>query len=220
MRVLRVNKTVWSLDCRMMATPRSTPRLVGSSVPGGLGCWSRAAKGQKGGRWWEGATRVRASEAGRAFKNGDAARRGRGRVGAAGPAPGFSSRPQAAPAAARPARRGPAPDLERKPGRGAREWPVRQEELSRLPAAVRGPRPGPGPRAQEATHTLREAHRLRAPGQEQQHARRGHNVALSLRPARRPLAAQRRRPSVCAVGGKPGFPSVPGSPGLTRGDEP
>lgn len=197
MRVLRVIKTVWSLDCRMTATPRSTPRLVGSSVPGGLGCWSRAAKGQKGGRWWEGAARVRASEAGRAFRNGDTARRGRGRTGGGlarprvcRPGPRCHRRP---PAPLRPP--GPAPDLERKPGRGAGERPVREEELSPRPAAVRGPRPGPGPRAQEATHTLREAHRLRAPGQEQQHARRGHNVAVSLRPARRPLAAQRRRPS-------------------------
>lgn len=61
--VLRVNKTVWSLDCRMTATPRSTPRpFGGSSTPGALGCWSRAAKGQKGGRWREGATGVNIAE--------------------------------------------------------------------------------------------------------------------------------------------------------------
>lgn len=74
-RVLRVNKTDWSLDCRRTATPRSTPRLLGSSAPGVLSCWSRAAKGQKGGRWREGAVRVKASELGQ--KSGDSARWGR-----------------------------------------------------------------------------------------------------------------------------------------------
>lgn len=64
-RVLRVNKTVRSLDCRTTTTPRSTLRFAGSSAPGGVGCWSRAAKGQKAGRWPEGATWVQVSAAGR-----------------------------------------------------------------------------------------------------------------------------------------------------------
>ena len=95
----------------------------------------------------------------------------------------------------------PSPDLERKPGGGAWERPVREDELSPLEAAVRGPRPEPRPGAQEATHALREAHRLRAP--RQKHPRRRHNAALgSLRPAPRPLVAQRASPRSLPPGGK------------------
>lgn len=205
-RVLRVNKTDWSLDCRRTATPRSTPRLLGSSAPGVLSCWSRAAKGQKGGRWREGAVRVKASELGQ--KSGDSARWGRrlsrgdtctpGLSRQLPPDPGlllrfFTPAPLPPLLGSPPPPGPPSPDLERKPGRGAWEWPVREDESSSLQAAVRGPRPEPWPGAQEATHTLGEARRLRAPGQEQQHPRGGHNAALGLepRPTWRPLLVQR-----------------------------
>lgn len=121
-----------------------------------------------------------------------------------------------------PPRAPPSPDLERKPGGGAWERPVREDEFSPLEAAVRGPRPEPRPGAQEATHALREAHRLRPSGQEK-HPRRRHNAALgSLRPTPRPLVAQRASPRSLPPGGKearlPGLP--PGNLGKTLGDEP
>ena len=159
--VRRVNKTVWSLDCRMTATPRSTPRpFGGSSTPGALGCWSRAAKGQKGGRWQEGATGVNIAEE---TKNWRSPRQVTG-PGLSPPAPTLS---RSLPSVLHPPHRVPSSlHLERKPGRRAWERLVREDQLSPLQAAVRGPRPEPRPGAQEAAHTLREAHRLRTPGEE------------------------------------------------------
>lgn len=121
--------------------------------------------------------------------SGSTARRGRRRssLGDRYPPPGLSR--QLPPTSCRGA---PLPDLQRKPGGSAREWPVRKDESSSLQAAVRAPRPKPWPGAQKATHTVREAGRLGAPGQEQQHSRGGHCAAPP--PAWRPLLAERRRP--------------------------
>lgn len=170
-RVLRVNKTVWSLDCRTTATPRSTRRPVGSSAPGGAGCCSSAAKGQKAGRWREGAAWVQGSAAGRQAQP----RR---------QLPPLPPRPHPFPAPQ-------SPDLEREPGRGAGEGLSREEQLPAPQAAVCGPRPAPRPGAQEAAHTLRKARRLRASGQQQQHPRLRHHPPGSLS-AWRPLVAERR----------------------------
>lgn len=134
---------------------------------------------------------VKASEAGQ--KSGNTTQWGR-RSSLVDPCP-QASRASSYPTPLLPLTPGPpSPHLERKPGRSAWEWPVREDESSSLQAAVRGPRPEPWPGAQEATHTLHEARRYRAPGQEKQHRGGGHNAARGPRPAWRPLLAQRRRP--------------------------
>lgn len=138
--VLRVNRTVWSLDCRMTATPRSTPRFVGSSAARAPNCCSSAAKGQNGDRW-----RGWPSELIRAAPR-DAG--GGGRVWAA----------LARPPASRASSRRPAPgprfptcsgSLVEAPGSGPSERTSRPRFKPQC--VLHGPSPGPAPRRR---HTL------------------------------------------------------------------
>ena len=176
----------------MTATPRSTPRpFGGSSTSGALGCWSRAAKGQKGGRWREGATGVNIVGE---TKNWRGPRQVTG-PGLSPPAP--HPRSPSLPSALHPPHRVPSGPP------GAEAWPTRLgKACPRGPAVrasgrsawatARAPTRRPGGR----THSARSSP---APG-----ARRGGAVPAPppsrSRRAGRPLVAQRRFPSEPSAG--------------------